>query len=701
MTINIIGSDNIKKYVFVKQQGYKDCACACLLMIIKYYNGSVSLEYLREITRTTKQGTNLYNLVEAANQMGFRAYGLKGNIESLQSSFLPVIAHGIVEQQYKHFIVIYQIDKKKKRLVIADPADQIKTISFDDFKKFSTGYYCILEIIKPLPKLNETKTFSHFILNNIFKNKKLLLTSFLFSFLFFLLQIVSCYYIQCIIDYVIPYKSLYNLVCISLWFLSFALLKNIFCYIKNKIAIVLSMKLDESLTVSTFNHILSLPYFYYKNHPSGEILSRIKDIKEISDMLSKSIVDILISSILIISTFFLLLFLDKIFVTIALVIVLLYLFIFFLLNMLIHVLNKNLHKEAGRLNHMLIEFFQLLETIKNLNIGKIIKIRFHLYYKKFLMNKTRLWNQYNQLELFTEILNTTSTILFLFTMAFLILHTEYSIGLIFTYQQVFCYFNEAFKSLIEASLEVKNSKLSFDRLKELYAIKQEKNKKHSVKSISIKGNITIKNLDFAYGKNKIFQALNLTIKKGEKVILYGPSGVGKSTLIKMILRFIDVDKKKIFIDGMDISDLDISLLRENICYLSQNEILITDSIYNNVTLYRNIDYEDFLKVCKITLLDEMLEKNLMNYDSLLEENGFNLSGGERQRILLARTILKNANIYIFDESLSEIDIASERKILKKLFYLYRDKTIIVISHRFDNRALFDRKIKLEKGCIYE
>ena len=116
-------------------------------------------------------------------------------------------------------------------------------------------------------------------------------------------------------------------------------------------------------------------------------------------------------------------------------------------------------------------------------------------------------------------------------------------------------------------------------------------------------------------------------------------------------------------------------------------------------LYKDYSEEEFNDVCNICLVNDIVKNS--NYDTLIEENGFNFSNGERQRIILARSIIKKTNIYIFDEALAGIDIAREKKILEKIFKYLEDKTVIVISHRFNNKKLFDRVLKLDKGQIYE
>jgi ABC-type bacteriocin/lantibiotic exporter with double-glycine peptidase domain len=216
----------------------------------------------------------------------------------------------------------------------------------------------------------------------------------------------------------------------------------------------------------------------------------------------------------------------------------------------------------------------------------------------------------------------------------------------------------------------------------------------------IKGAIVYNNLSFSYDDFKmILTDVNLNIKSGERVLIIGKSGGGKSTLLKLLMNYYDVGYNKIFIDGIDLKNYNIKNLRDNICYISQNEKLLTDSIYNNIIFDRNINYNNFLKVTAFTKIDDFIIKDRLGYDFLLEENGFNISGGQRQRIILARGLLKGGNIILLDEALSEMDSNLERTILKNLFNYYKNKTFIVVSHRLDNRDLFTNTIKLVNGKI--
>ena len=140
--------------------------------------------------------------------------------------------------------------------------------------------------------------------------------------------------------------------------------------------------------------------------------------------------------------------------------------------------------------------------------------------------------------------------------------------------------------------------------------------------------------------------------------------------------------------------IDANDIRSNITYVSQNEILYTDTIKNNIILYRDISEEEYLKVSRLVYVEDIILKNKLSYDYMLEENGANISGGQRQRIILARALLKKGKVILIDEGLNEIDPKLEKKILKNIFREYKDRTLIIISHRKDNIEMYDKVINV-------
>ena len=193
----------------------------------------------------------------------------------------------------------------------------------------------------------------------------------------------------------------------------------------------------------------------------------------------------------------------------------------------------------------------------------------------------------------------------------------------------------------------------------------------------------------------ILKNLSFTISPGKKVALVGYSGSGKSTILKLLYRYYEINRESIFINNIDINDYTLKDIRDNISYISQNEVLYTDTIKNNIILDREINDIEYLNICKLTYVNDVIKNSNEGHNLLLEENGINLSGGQRQRIILARALLKTSSIVLIDEGLNEIDIKLERQILNNIFNYYKDRTFIIISHRLNNSDLFNNIIKLE------
>ena len=212
---------------------------------------------------------------------------------------------------------------------------------------------------------------------------------------------------------------------------------------------------------------------------------------------------------------------------------------------------------------------------------------------------------------------------------------------------------------------------------------------------SFKNKISVKNLSYSYnGINNIFDNVNFYINRSEFIFINGKSGIGKSTIFKLLTKQLPIDRKMIYIDDIDINDISRDDIINNICYVSQNEYIFTDTILNNIKMYNDVSKEEFNKVLKITGVNKILSDRKIDLDFILIENGQNLSGGERQRILLARSLLRKKKILILDETMNEIDAKSERKMIKKIKTEY-NITFILISHRNINSDLFDRVIKIE------
>jgi ATP-binding cassette, subfamily B, bacterial len=217
------------------------------------------------------------------------------------------------------------------------------------------------------------------------------------------------------------------------------------------------------------------------------------------------------------------------------------------------------------------------------------------------------------------------------------------------------------------------------------------------------GQINFSKVNFSYpGQNAVFRKFSLNIKPGERVALIGPSGGGKSTFVKLLLRFFDINSGKILIDDQNIAQVTQDSLRNNIGLVPQDPILFHRSLMENIRYGKSsATNEDVIKVSKLAHCHEFISKFPQGYDTYVGERGVKLSGGERQRVAIARAMLENAPILVLDEATSSLDSESEYYIQDALKKLMQGKTTIVIAHRLSTIMQMDRIIVIEEGKITE
>ncbi len=660
----------MKKYPFVKQDNIKDCGVASLLSIIKYYGGLISIQKLREMTKTNKNGTTAYHLIEAAQNLGFESYGIRCKMENFEQINFPAIAHTIIDKTYKHFVVIYDVNFKKQKIIISDPMIGIKKMKFDEFKEI---YNDILIIMYPVKKINYEKNQNIFLktLKKQFLNKKIILIL-LMSILYVILNLITIIFLK-------------NLKLLSFCFL-FILLKIVLDYIKNKLVINFNYKTNLNITKEVFNKIIKLPYNFYRNITTGDMISRINDLQSIENMLLAMLISYFLNFNLVIASSILICFISfKIFIILFITSLL-----YFLLNKIfsknieLNIEEEKISKE--KLYSNLTEYITGFETIKGLNIEDVIIDKINDVNKEYETKIKNTSNKYNLfLTLKTSIYNFSNILILLNSLIF-INNKIITINELIIINFLIPYFLEPLNEIIDNIKNLKEVTILIKRINELYYNQKE------IENYEFVNTIEFKNVNYSY-EESILKNINFKINNGEKIMVMGNSGSGKSTLLKLIKNYY---KTK----GVYVNDKE-NINNKNILYVSQNEVLFTDTLYNNITLGKNVDSKEFEKVINICHINEIIKDKKIGYNMLIEENGFNISGGEKQRIILARTLLAHSNVLLLDESLSEVDINLERKILKKLLKL--NKTILLVSHRNNNLDLFDKlfSIKDKKLEIYE
>mgnify|MGYP001851312329 FL=1 len=668
----------------IRQDGFKDCGPTCLSMIIKHYKGYIDINELKEMCKTDKNGTTAYHLIETAKKCGFESYGVKCNLEDINKNniILPCIAHVILNNSYKHYVVIKKIDYKKKKITVYDPIGTIKTYTYENFQKIFSNIIILLYPIKVIKNI-PNNSIKKFILEITKTSTKQLIQIIIISIFITLFSIIISFYLQYMVDNVNNQGKIYFIFTL---FLIIYIMKIISDFLRNKIIILVNQKIDFNLNYNSFKQIINLPYCYYKNNTTGEIISKINDLDVVRQVISKVAISIFIDLPLTLLSLIIMYILNEKLFIISLIIMLLYWLVLILFrNPLNEKIEDTTLAKADTTSYM-VERINGYETLKGCNKEHIALKKFEDKYAALSNKIYDLDNCYNYQLLLKEIINDLGFIFIILIGILLVKDNIITIGQLLSFNSLLVYFLTPIRNIIDLDDSIKQSKIAVKKILNLYYDKKE----NGILDKKMKGEIIFKNLSYTFNDTRnVLENINLKINQNSKVMVIGESGSGKSTLFKILKKYYTVPRDKVYIDNVDINDYQ----KSNIVYVSQNEILFTDTISNN------IDSDNIIDISKICLIDEIVKNNQLGYNMLIEENGFNLSGGERQRIILARALANEFDILIIDEGLSQVDINMERKILKNLFENYNDKTIIFISHRLENMDLFNQVIKLKKGRI--
>ena len=687
----------MKKYPFVKQEELKDCGISCVSMLVKYYKGFIKREKLIELSKTNKNGTTAYNIKNALENIGFNCKGISCNMSDINKDniILPCIANVTINKSYKHFIIIYEINFDRKYLIIGDPADKIKKISFDEFEKIFNKVLIIAFPIRPIP-IEKDINFFEFIKNIIKPNKKLITNIIILSCSSTSFSIITSFYIQSMIKFTNNYS--FSLISFIFFiFFSIYILKIVSEYFRNVIMTYINQKIELNLTIDIFKKIINLPYRYYHNKQTGDIISKINDLDILRDMISKVALTMFIDLPLTFVSIIILYIINSTLFKIAILMLLFYFIILFIFKNKIYNYIDKIKKSKGNYLSFMIDSIKGFESIKGCHLEKSTISRLENKYVKFSTNMFKFQNVFYFQDFLKELINDIGYLIIVYIGCILIIKNKIELTTIITFISLLGYFLNPIKNILLLDNTIKESKISLKRILELIEYK--------INDPGIKENverydISFKNVDFTYNdRDYILKNINLDIKQNDKVMIIGKSGCGKSTLFKILMKYYPIENKKIFIGNVDINNYKEEAINNSIVYIGQNEILFNDTLCNNIMLDNN-DSSKLLNVSNICEINDILNNNL-GFNTLIEENGFNLSGGQKQRIILARAIMKKFDILIIDEGLSQVDINLERKILKNLFYEYKNKTIIFISHRMDNLDLFDSLIEFNNGQVKE
>lgn len=689
---------------YIQQYDEKDCGPTCLAMISQYYGKRVSIPRLREYAKTDKLGTNLYGLVKAGEKIGIKLTGVKiEELATFNEIKLPIIAHVINQQGYDHFVIVEKF--KKETFYIVDPAKGKYKLEAIEFQKMWTNIAVLVEKMDCFDKENEAPSYLNIFSDIIKANYKKLIIVIICSIFINIVGMIGAIYFKVLTDEIIPSNIIESLHIISFGIFILYIFNAFINYCRYQLILKLSLKIDISLMKDYFNHVLHLPSNFFDTRKSGEILQRFMDTSKIREALSSSTVTLFVDTLMIIIGSILLYMQSSLLLLITIIFIPLFIFCSYFLHKPFEKYNQKVAENNAELSSYLIESFEGINTIKNYQSEDI---RFNQGTTKFnnlIENVLKLGRFTNIQFTINNFLKLAISLVILWLGSYLVMDNKMTLGSLLAFNALTVYYLDPIERLINIQPTIQSSIVAARRIVEITDLETEQELNISKLPFSFEKKLTFKHVNFQYGfRDTVLTDINLEVNKGEKVAIVGESGSGKSTIGKLINRYYDILEGEIAIDGQNLKDIDLKDFRKHIGYVSQDTFLFADTIKNNL-IYgsnKNKDERLVIEACKLAESIDFIQKLPDQFNTMLEKKGNNLSGGQSQRLSLARTFLKDPDIYIFDEATSALDSITEQKVMKHIDELNKkNKTVIIISHKLSTINNADMIYVLKDGKIKE
>lgn len=673
------------KYQTILQHSEEDCGAACLATIAKHYGRTFTLNRIREAVGTGQLGTTLLGLRRGAEALGLNGRGVRASpelLDHINEAPLPAIIHW----KGYHWVVLY--GKKGPKYVIADPGVGIRYLSKKELLAgWQNGMMLLLEpdSVRFFDQIDdEVGGFGRFF-KPVWTYRNLLTEAFLINLVLGVLSLTSPFLIQILTDDVLVRGDTQLLTGVVIAVVVMNLMSSSLALVQSNLISHFAQRLELGLVLEFCRAILRLPLAYYESRRSGEIVSRLRDIQEINQLVAQVVVSLPSQLFISIVSFgFMLFYSWKLTILAVCIAILRTLSTVIFLPTLQQKIRTLLVLEAEN-QGVLVETFKGALTLKTTTaapqfweelqsrFGRLAKVTFRTIQIGIINS------------IFSGLVSSIGGVGLLWFGSSLVISRELSIGQLLAFNSMNGNFGSFIGAVIGLVNELVQVKTAVQRLTEVIDSTPENpgDTQKPFARFASDADIICKNLNFHHtGRVKLLEDFSLKIPGGKVTALIGKSGCGKSTLAKLIAGLYSLQSGNIRIGMYNLQDLSLDCLRQQVILVPQEPHFWSRTIVENFRLGSpHVTFEDIVTACQIAEADDFITQLPDKYQTVLGEFGANISGGQRQRLAIARAIVTNPPILILDESTAGLDPVSEAQVLDKLLFHRQGKTTIVISHR--------------------
>lgn len=690
------------------------CGPTCIQMLSAYYGKLYNIDTILESCELTKSGVSIGDVVKAGERLGFRAVSFSVNPKEARR--IPIQA--IVYLKEGHFVIIEQIKHKRDKCIykIIDPdygrVELLENEFVDRWMEHDRGFGVLMVPkddfldINPENNLrNKNKEIVAEIKSVVREHKR----KFVWIVLLTIVVLITNWAMPIILQRTIDdgiMKSDINFVWLMLlaqflFFIGF-MLSDIF---SSLISTKLGFRINIDFIEKYFNKIVRLPIKYFDTTFRSDLIQRLSDLGRINGFITDSIIDMAFSAInLIVFSAILIVYNYKIFL------------IFALLSVISILYSVSFLKRRKSIDYSYFSIdSQRRNSVYELIMG-MVEVKINNAYDSRIKSWNEIETKLNSLKLKKLYLDFYSShgstiigrfrdIILTALSAYYVIQGEMSLGTMMMISFVLGQLSGPISDVMSYTQVVQDIKLSYDRLFDIHGKDNEDDNKTTCLNCAMRQGIKFQNVSFKYPGSTnpyILKNVNIDIPVGKITAIVGPSGGGKTTMLRLLMGFYMPSKGIIMIDGDNLNDINTESWREQCGVVMQNGYIFSASIAENIALSDEFpDVNRLIYAAKMANLYDFIESLPMRFNTKIGEIGVDLSGGEKQRLYIARAIYRDPSVVLLDEATSSLDANNEREIIDHLSEFSKNRTVIIIAHRLSTVKHADNIVFMDHGEVVE
>ncbi|WP_269450174.1 MULTISPECIES: peptidase domain-containing ABC transporter [unclassified Sphingomonas] len=686
----------------IRQTEASECGLACLAMAAGYHGLHTDLLALRRRHQTSLKGITLKQLLQVAEHMHLSARPVRCDIETMNHLALPAVLHW----NFNHFVVLTKFSRRlgKLRYHINDPASGRLEVGNEEMRERFTGV--ALEI-RPLISFQPSSDRIRLKLNQLWARlegfwptvRQVLVLSILLQ----LFALVGPLFLQISIDNVLPAADERLLYVLLIGFLGLVLISTLTSWVRALVLVRMSSSLSYQVTLNLFRHLLRLPLPWFERRHVGDVVSRFGSTKPVSDLLSQGLIASVIDGVMAILTLALMFMYSPALASLALVAVIVTGALKFGFFSALRQANVNAIVAIANESSAFIESIRGAATIKA--FGEEGN-REQLWQKKKAdavnaeMKAGRLNAAFSAGQ---ELALGIERILFVYIAIGFAIKGGLSLGMVFALQSYRQHFLSAATNLLQQAVSYRLLDMHLSRIGDI-ALSTPENLVEVPSLVPTESGqaatLELRNVRFRYGPHdaEVIKGISLKISAGEMIALVGPSGGGKTTLLKILMGLLEPTSGEVLVNGQSLASYGLGRWRREVASVAQDDALFAGTLADNISFFDpEPDGARITQAAQLASIDQDIERMPMQYYTAVGDMGSVLSGGQKQRVVLARALYRNPTALFLDEATAHLDPESEQRVGQAILEL--TCTRIIVAHRPETIKRANRRFYIEDGQI--